>query len=242
LNLDATPALGIDASHVTRFRVKMTGDAPHSIPVKFRAESVWMMEFMRRSVEMRRRAALFVLLVFLSAGATRPGPGLPVGPSAGSGDPPALVLLVRHGEKASRQGEDPALTAAGERRARALAETLQSAGVTDIVTTQLRRTRDTAQPLADELHIRPEIVPVSVQWEGIEEHAKAVAAAVRRHPGGVVLVVGHQNTVPAIIEALGGPHLPDIRDSVFDDLFVLLPGPGQARLVRSRYGEPSTGR
>jgi len=152
---------------------------------------------------------------------------------------PALVLLVRHAEKAHHQGEDPALTAAGEERALALAEALHDAGVTHIITTQLRRTRDTAKPLADELGIQAEVFPVSTRWEGLEEHARRVADAVRRHPGGIVLVVGHQNTVPLIIEALGGPHLPDMGDPVYDNLFVLVPGPTKARLVRSRYGAPN---
>jgi len=48
--------------------------------------------------------------------------------------------------------------------------------------------------------------------------------------------VGHSNTVPAIIEALGGPRMPDICESVYANLFILVPGAGEARLVRSRYG------
>jgi hypothetical protein len=62
---------------------------------------------------------------------------------------------------------------------------------------------------------------------------------VRRRLGEVVLVVGHSNTVPAIITALGGPSMPDLSESDYDDLFLLVPGPeGAARLVRSSY-EPA---
>ncbi len=153
--------------------------------------------------------------------------------------PPVLVLLVRHGEKASHQGEDPPLTAAGAARARALASALHDAGVTAIITTQLRRTRETAEPLAAAIGLKPEIVPVSVESDHLETHVQAVAAAVRGHPGGVVLVVGHQNTVPEIIAALGGPRLPTIRDPVYDNLFVLVPAAGQVHLVQTRYGAAS---
>jgi broad specificity phosphatase PhoE len=48
-----------------------------------------------------------------------------------------------------------------------------------------------------------------------------VASIFADHRGEKVLVVGHSNTVPDIIEAAGGPALPDIDDGEFDNLFVL---------------------
>jgi phosphohistidine phosphatase SixA len=155
--------------------------------------------------------------------------------------PPAMVVLVRHAERAAEPKDDPGLTEAGAARAGALAAALDQAGVTAIITTELRRTRDTAAPLAKARGLTPEIVAA----RGATAHAEAVAAAVRRHPGGVVLVVGHSNTVPSIIAALGGPKLPDLCDAAYSDLFVLatagtpegLAAPG-GRLVRSRYGAP----
>ena len=147
---------------------------------------------------------------------------------------PALVMLVRHAEKAKEPADDPPLTDAGAQRAQALALALRDAGVTAIVTTQLRRTRDTAQPLAAALHLAPEVVLVG---DDEDAHATAVAAAVRRHAGGIVLVVGHSNTVPKIIAALGGPQMPEICETQFANLFVLEPSPaGGARLVRGLYG------
>ena len=69
-------------------------------------------------------------------------------------------------------------------------------------------------------------------------HVQAVADAVRRRPAGeVVLVVGHSNTIPAIVGALGGPRLPDLCDGQYATLYVLaLPARGPARLIRSTYG------
>ena len=149
---------------------------------------------------------------------------------------PALVLLVRHAEKAQEPAGDPPLTAAGAERARALAEALRDAKVTAIVTTQLRRTRDTAQPLAAALGLTPDVVPVGD--EDTEVHARAVATAVLRHAGGVVLVVGHSDSVPAIIAALGGPRMPEICANLYSNLYALVPGVDGhgARLVHAHYG------
>lgn len=48
------------------------------------------------------------------------------------------------------------------------------------------------------------------------------ADAVRRHAGRTVLMVGHGNTIPAIITALGGPKLADLCDAQYSMLFTLV--------------------
>ncbi|MDP9223715.1 MAG: hypothetical protein M3P18_07625, partial [Actinomycetota bacterium] len=63
------------------------------------------------------------------------------------------------------------------------------------------------------------------------------AAAVLRHRGGKILVVGHSNTIAPIIAALGGPRLPDLCDSQYSELFMLyIPASGHAELLRQHYG------
>jgi phosphohistidine phosphatase SixA len=142
------------------------------------------------------------------------------------------VYLVRHTEREA-EGEDPPLTARGEARAQALAATLRDAGITAIITTQWKRTRDSAKPLAAILKITPEIVPV---YEGkAAENSRAVAEAVRRYKDQIVLVIGHI-TVTGVISALGGPSLPTICDDVFSDLFQLTPALGERGLVHLHYG------
>ena len=121
-----------------------------------------------------------------------------------------IVVLVRHAEPATG-GDNPGLSAAGRRRAATLAEMLAGAGITAIFTSELRRTKDTAAPLAALLSIRP------------VEIADAPAAAARqvKAAGKRVLVVGHTNTVPQVIEALGGPANVVINAKEFDRMFVL---------------------
>jgi broad specificity phosphatase PhoE len=181
-------------------------------------------------------AAIAALLATLLP-ALVPAPDAGAADRATRGSEPRLVILVRHAEKAAEPPDDPPLTAAGEKRARNLATVLADTGVSAIVTSEALRTRATAGPLAKDLDLTP--VVVAVKGRALEEHVTAVAAEVRRHPGEVVLVVGHSNTIPAIVAALGGPRLRDIGDAEFGNLFVLVPDvAGGARLVRATYGAP----
>lgn len=146
---------------------------------------------------------------------------------------PSLVLLVRHAEKASEPGTDPGLSAAGQARAQALAAALAEARVGAILTSPLRRTRDTAVPTAASAGLKPQAIGFE---GGTAAHVAAVASAVRAQDAASVLVVGHSNTVPAILAALGGPALPDFCESSYGQLLVLVLDQNPPRLLRARYG------
>lgn len=150
--------------------------------------------------------------------------------------PPALVLVVRHAEKVDNS-DDPALSAIGTARANALAEALSDARVAHVIVTQRQRTRLTAAPLMAARGLEPEVVPFG---RDMAEHVRNVAAAVRRQSGKVVLVVGHSNTVPMIVHALGGPRAPDLCDARYAGLFAVVPGAAgaPAGVVVSSFGAP----
>lgn len=158
---------------------------------------------------------------------------LEAAPQERGGSLPAMVVIVRHAEKAAGPGRNPPLTDEGRVRARALAAVLDGAGVEAILTTHWDRTKETAAPAASAFKVVPEVIAAEGATAG---HAAAVAAAARRHAGKVVLVVGHSDTLPAIISALAGIEIAGICSSAFDDLFVLVPVGERWRLVRSRYG------
>jgi len=155
--------------------------------------------------------------------------------ATGLGAQPSTVILVRHAEKAATPANDPGLTPGGVQRAADLAAALSDAHVTAVITTQLERTKATAKPLADAAKVTPEIVPAS---SDMAAHVNAVVAAVAtRKPGDVVLVVGHSNTIPAIITALGGPRMADLCDAQYSGLFVLQLRPNAPpSFVRGKYG------
>lgn len=149
-------------------------------------------------------------------------------------DGPSLVILVRHAEKAAVAGNDPPLSELGQARAAALAAALASSPPSAVVTSTLQRTFETAGAVLHTTGLSPEKIALD---GGTAKHVTAVAAAVMKHRG-VVLVVGHSNTIPAIIKALGGPALPDICDATYSHFFTLVPAKGNqpVSLTISRFG------
>jgi broad specificity phosphatase PhoE len=108
----------------------------------------------------------------------------------------STIFLVRHAEKAG--GDDPDLTEAGRARAESLATVLKDAGITAIYTSEVKRTQQTAAPLAKALRVEPTIV-------AIKDRAALVAKL--QGSSGNALVVGHSNTIPEIIRRSASPRL-----------------------------------
>jgi broad specificity phosphatase PhoE len=137
------------------------------------------------------------------------------------------VIFTRHAEKAASPANDPPLTAAGEQRATVLASMLADSGVDAIYVSELRRTQQTAAPLADRTRLKPIVIPAS--------DTDALVQAIRERKSGVVVVVGHSNKLPAIIAALGGPRI-KIPETEYDNLFVLTVDGSKSSLLRLHYG------
>ncbi len=176
----------------------------------------------------RRATALLLLCVALAACAGA-RPAAPPEPAT------TTVVMVRHAEKLL-EGNDPALSPAGLERARALAHVLEAAGPAALFCSQYRRTRDTLEPLGARLGLAVRVFEI----EDVERSSRELAELIRSEfPGRLVVVAGHSNTVPALIEALGAGPAPSIAENQYDDLFVVLLGPGPARLVRLKYGKPA---
>ncbi|HET7463922.1 MAG TPA: histidine phosphatase family protein [Longimicrobium sp.] len=150
---------------------------------------------------------------------------------------PTVIILVRHGEKdrSNPLAANPDLTEAGRRRARDLERVIRRRHVNAIITTHLKRAAETAQPSAESFHLTPEVYHANGDGKAT---GQAMAEMIRaRHMGQTVLVVGHSNTVPATIEALGGPKINEICDSSFSNLFMLVLYPNRApRFTHTHYG------
>jgi len=150
-----------------------------------------------------------------------------------------VVYLVRHAEKVTDGGamvvedpKDPPLTVAGEARAAALAELLKEVGITQVWSTDYIRTRETAAPLAKALGLEVMLYNPS-DLQGFAETLKA-------RQNETALVVGHSNTTPALVEALGGDGgMPIDEKAEYDRLYVVSLPSGASELMR--YGALYTG-
>jgi broad specificity phosphatase PhoE len=141
----------------------------------------------------------------------------------------SVFYIVRHAERADAGmmaggSNDPDLSPAGHARAEALAATLKDARISAIYVTEFKRTRQTAAPLAKALGVEP-IVVSSKDTPGLVARVKAGS--------GSVLIVGHSNTVPEVLKALGGEAV-TIGDSEYDNLFVVTGGT-PAAVLRLHY-------
>src|SRR4051812_28152413 len=125
-------------------------------------------------------------------------------------------FIVRHAEKeaATTMSTDVPLSAQGKQRAEALRETLKNEQIKEIYSTNYIRTKSTAQPLADLLHLAIEVYNPSDT--SFVSHLKANAK-------GNVLIVGHSNTVDDLVNKLMGSKeiAGDLQDSEYGDLFIV---------------------
>jgi len=151
---------------------------------------------------------------------------------SGIDQPQMTVILVRHAEKkiVAPENKDPDLSPAGLARAEELARILGSCGIAAIYATQYKRTQQTVRPLADKLGL-------TVTQVEAKETSELVKQIRSRNAGQVIFIAGHNNSVPEIIAAPGGPQLPIIPEAEFDNLYILkIEANGSARLLKMKYG------
>jgi broad specificity phosphatase PhoE len=164
------------------------------------------------------RVRLVLLAVLLSAGLPR---GLPA----------ATIILVRHADRVSGMSADALLSPAGEERARQMSQVLKDAKVQRIYVTEVRRTQQTAEPIAARLHLKPIVIA--------KQDTDALVNQLRKAGDDeTILVIGHADTLPRIIELVGGGSVPAFPDTEYDRLTVLVTGTGgKAQVLTLRYGD-----
>lgn len=140
------------------------------------------------------------------------------------------IFLVRHAEKVS-DAPDALLSKTGEQRAACLAQTLRDAHIAAIYVTQVKRTQQTAEPLAKKQGIEPTIVN--------GDDTAALAADIKKDiTTKNVLVVGHSDTLPKVLSQIGISNPPAIGAHDYDLLFVLGNLNGKPELTTLHYCPP----
>ena len=136
----------------------------------------------------------------------------------------STIFIVRHGERAD-SSNDSDLSVAGRARAEALSKMLSDAKIIAIYATEFKRTQQTAAPLAKALGI----TVTTVQLKD-----KDALVAKLRALNGNALVVGHGNTIPDLVKALGISEPINIGENDYDNLFEIVLEE-KPKLIRLHY-------
>ncbi len=132
------------------------------------------------------------------------------------------VILVRHAEKEA--GPDPALSPAGRARAQALVGAVRDAlpageRLHAVLATNTKRAAETARLAAEAHGIGVTIVPLA---GGVDGYYDDVVRRIREeHVGQNVLVVGHSNTTPELVERLAGVSGLSMSEAEYERLFIV---------------------
>jgi 2,3-bisphosphoglycerate-dependent phosphoglycerate mutase len=136
-----------------------------------------------------------------------------------------VVFVLRHAEKASTGGKDPGLSVQGQKRADALAHILKDSQITSVFVTEFKRAQETAAPTARAAHVSPTVIP-----------ANDIGALVGklRALNSNALVVGHGNTIPDLLKALGIATPVSIPEDDYTEIFAVSVGDAP-QLLRLHY-------
>ena len=136
-----------------------------------------------------------------------------------------VIFIVRHAEKTRAGGNDPDLSLEGRKRADALAHILKDSQITAIFVTEFKRTQKTAAPTAKASHVSPTVVPAN-DIRALVEKLRALNSD--------ALVVGHGNTIPDLLQALGVTTPVSIPEDDYTEIFAVLVGDAP-HLLRLHY-------
>lgn len=150
---------------------------------------------------------------------------------------PVTIYLIRHAEKQTipddapeADKKDPPLSRVGQLRALGLADDLPIAELDGVYVTDFQRSRQTASAVLAVTGLEPIVYPA--------KDSAGLAARLRERTGEQLLVVGHSNTVPLVLQALGVTDEVVVDEQQYGDMWVVtVPGEGPVTVEVRRYGE-----
>ncbi len=139
---------------------------------------------------------------------------LTIGNTAYSQQIITTFILTRHAEKSDDGTKDPDLTAAGNERAQLLIKMLKETKVDAVYATAYKRTRNTVAPLAQ---------AKGLTLEGYEAFkTDEIDLMLKKYTGGTVVISGHSNNIPWIVNYLiGKEQYQSFEDTRYDNLIVV---------------------
>ena len=134
-----------------------------------------------------------------------------------------VFIFTRHAEKADDGTRDPALSDKGVARAEKIQGILGDVDVTAVYSTDYKRTRSTVNPIAKEKNLEVQLYD--------PRDPEFLNSLLVKEKGGTVLISGHSNTVPSMINQLAKTNYPNFSEKEYDNLVFVIVKPENTPLV-----------
>jgi broad specificity phosphatase PhoE len=142
---------------------------------------------------------------------------------------PVTVIIVRHAEKMLDAGDNPALTEIGQERAVKLAEMLRNVEISAIYSTPYLRNTMTVEEVATNQN-------VAIQEYDPKKGDDLMKSIVAEYSGKTVLVCGHSNSSPMLVNTLTGLGLEKLDESDYGNFYVVTTSEfGKGELLHLTY-------
>lgn len=129
--------------------------------------------------------------------------------------PVSKIILLRHAEKANDDPKDPSLSEKGKQRAALLAALLKDVPVDAFYATPYKRTTETIAVLANANG--KEIFTYN------PGDKNGISAMIRAGKGKTIVIAGHSNTIPPMVNALiGKEEYPLLDDNDYGKIWILV--------------------
>lgn len=133
-----------------------------------------------------------LLLIFFLLNWLNPLLGQPSSTKEGVTDT-TTIIFVRHAEKMDDGTDNPSLNEKGRERALRLAKLMKNEyQLSAVYSTDYNRTKETAGPVA-------ETFDLELEYYGLNNPDRLVDGMLSEHAGETILVVGHSNTTPMLV-------------------------------------------
>lgn len=138
------------------------------------------------------------------------------------------LILVRHAETNNDGSRNPDLSQKGKERAKRLMHILANENISDIYASPYTRTRGTAQPLADKLNLKVKSYNPS--------EVTTVFDIIADCKGKTVVIIGHSNTIPSIINLISRTDdYERIDENDYSNIFTLHIKNNRVKIDKSTY-------
>ena len=145
-------------------------------------------------------------------------------------------IIVRHAEKdttlanAKLMASDPPLNSIGETRALSLADKLKDHKINQIYSSNYKRTKATASPIAKAQNLNVAI------YDPRNLDAFATQLLSSENTGKTILIVGHSNSSPKLVNLLiKQDQYKDLDESIYDTYWIVTSKNGKSKAKMMKY-------